>query len=87
VRTDKMNRRLGTFVVGVCALALTAVWSLPVRAQSEVKEKPAMYSYVSNWTLPRSQWSEMDKANGSNEKILSKAVSNGTSLAMATTKR
>lgn len=37
-----------------------------------------MYSYVSNWTLPRSQWSEMEKANSSNEKILSKALANGT---------
>ena len=73
-----MNKRWGTFVIVACALALTALWSMPVRAQSEVKEKPALYSYVANWAIPRPQWAEMDKANAADEKILSKALANGT---------
>jgi len=73
-----MKKRLGTLFVGVCAFALTATWSVPARAQSEVKEKAPMYSYISNWVLPRSQWAEMEKADTTNEKILSKALSSGT---------
>jgi hypothetical protein len=73
-----MNNRCRTLFVGVCALALAAVWSAPARAQSEVKEKPAMYSYVANWAIPRAQWGEMEKSNAPNEKILSKALADGT---------
>jgi len=73
-----MNKRLGTLLVVVCALALTAVWSAPARAQSEAKEKAPMYSYIGNWVLPRSPWAEMDKASAANEKILAKALASGT---------
>jgi hypothetical protein len=45
---------------------------------SEVKEKPPMYSYVSNWAIPRAQWGEMDKGNAANQKVLEKALANGT---------
>lgn len=72
-----MKKRLGTLFVGVCALA-AIVWSAPVAAQTEVKEKPAMYSYVSNWAIPRAQWGEMEKANAAEEKILQKALADGT---------
>ena len=71
-----MNKRLGTLFVVVCAV--TAIWPTPVRAQSEVKEKPAMYSYISNWVIPRAQWAEMDKGNATNQKVLDKALAGGT---------
>ena len=73
-----MKKRLGTLFVGVCAFAITAGLSSTASGQSEVKEKPAMYSYVSNWTLPRAQWGEMEKANVANQKILDKALASGT---------
>ncbi len=72
-----MNKRLGTLLVGVCALA-AIVWSTPVLAQTEVKEKPTMYSYVSNWAIPRAQWGEMQKGNPAEDKILQKALADGT---------
>jgi hypothetical protein len=74
-----MNRKLWKVFAGLCVLAMSAVWVLPVSAQmSEVKEKPPMYSYVAFWTLPRSQWAEMAKSNIANAKILDKAMANGT---------
>ena len=73
-----MNKRLGTLFVGVCAVALTVASPSRVCAQSEVKEKPAMYSYISNWTIPRAQWAEMDKGNTTNQKTLEKALASGT---------
>jgi len=45
---------------------------------SEVKEKPPMYSYVANWTIPRAQWAEMEKASASDKAILDKAIANGS---------
>jgi hypothetical protein len=44
----------------------------------EVKEKPAMYSYVANWQIPRAQWGAMEKDNQSNQAILDKAIADGT---------
>jgi hypothetical protein len=66
---------------GLCALAMSAVWTVPARAQtSEVKEKPPMYSYVSFWSIPRGQWAEMAKADAADQKILDKAIANEISV-------
>lgn len=35
--------------------ALVALAALPTFAQTEVKEKPPMYSYVGVWNIPRPQ--------------------------------
>ena len=72
-----MIKRLGMFA-GICALALTGVWPATAAAQSDVKEKPALYSYVGNWSIPRAQWGDMEKANASDQKILEKALASGT---------
>jgi hypothetical protein len=45
---------------------------------SEVKEKPPMYSYVSNWVIPRAQWSDMAKADEADRSALEKDLANGT---------
>jgi hypothetical protein len=66
-------------LAGVCAFALCALMGASAFSQSsEVKEKPPMYSYVSNWAIPRAQWGEMDKGNAANQKIMEKALSSGT---------
>ena len=73
-----MNRKVwGVFAV-VCAVAMIAVWAAPALAQDEPKEKPPMYSYLGNWSIPRAQWAEMEKAGAANEKILQKAMADGT---------
>ncbi|MBV9183834.1 MAG: hypothetical protein JO356_21225 [Acidobacteria bacterium] len=74
-----MNQALGRAVHRWCALAVAIVLVGPATAQmSDVKEKPPMYSYVSNWSLPRAQWSEMEKSAAADDKILEKALGNGT---------
>lgn len=73
-----MNKKLWRVFAGLCALAMGVVSAAPASAQvSEVKEKPAMYSYVGNWAIPRAQWAEMEKANGADQKILDKAIASG----------
>src|SRR5579872_2614148 len=74
-----MTRNLWKVFVGLCVLALSVVGVLPAGAQmSEVKEKPPMYSYVGFWNIPRAQWAEMAKNDAANQKILDKAIANGT---------
>ena len=77
-----MNKKLWRVFAGLCALAMSAVWALPVSAQmSEAKEKPPMYSYVSFWNIPRAQWADMAKADDTDRKILDKAIANRSVVA------
>jgi hypothetical protein len=63
----------------VCAFAFSVLAVAPAFAQNtEVKEKPPMYSYVGNWAVPRSQWAEMEKNTAADQKVLDKALASGT---------
>ena len=73
-----MNRKVWGIFAVVCAVAMIAVCAAPALAQDEPKEKPPMYSYVGNWTIPRAQWGDMEKADAANEKVLQKAMADGT---------
>lgn len=74
-----MNRKLWGVLAGLCMLALAVVWAAPATAQmSGANEKPPMYTYVGNWSIPRAQWGEMEKPNSGNQKILEQALANGT---------
>jgi len=44
----------------------------------EVKEKPRMFTYVSNWSIPRAQWPDVDKTTGVTQGILEKSFADGT---------
>lgn len=76
-----MNRKLCGIFAGVCALAMMAASAAPAWAQDEPKERPPMYSYVGFWNIPRAQWAEMEKNNAVDQKILDKALADGTILA------
>jgi len=74
-----MNKRSWSVFAGICGLAMISLSAIPSLAQMpEVKEKPAMYSYVSNWQIPRAQWADMEKANEADKAILDKALADGT---------
>lgn len=73
-----MNKLLGGSLAAACLAAALAGGAGAASAQmAEVKEKPPMYSYLANWTLPRAQWAEMDKATGGMQKVLDRAVASG----------
>lgn len=74
-----MKHKRWSSVVGVLVLAVTAMLSLPLGAQTtEVKEKPPMYTYVADWNIPRAQWGEMAKNDAADEKMMEKAFAAGT---------
>ena len=77
-----MNKKLWRVLAGLSALAMSVAWATPASAQmTEVKEKPPMYSYVGFWNIPRAHWAEMEKASTADQKILEKAIANGTIVA------
>jgi hypothetical protein len=78
-----MNQKLGACVASILMLAgALAVVCPPAGAQTmEFKEKPPMYSYVANWSIPRGQWAEMAKSDAANEKLMQSAFASGTIIA------
>lgn len=77
-----MHKRLWCACAGLAALA---VLFLPARTalsqMQEVKEKPAMYSYIANWQLARANWADAEKSIGTVNEIMQKAVADGTIVA------
>ena len=73
-----MNRRSWRILAGLCLLALMAASAVTALAQAEPKEKPPMYSYVGFWNIPRAQWADMEKNTAVDQKILDKALADGT---------
>lgn len=63
-------------VNGLLLLAICAAPS-PARAQ-QVEQKSPMYSYISNWQIPRAHWAEMASANAADKATLDKALADGT---------
>lgn len=74
-----MNRKSCSILMGLCGLALSFLCITPATAQnSQVNEKPPMYTYVSNWQIPRTHWADMAKDRDATKPILDKALSDGT---------
>ncbi|MGB8537872.1 MAG: hypothetical protein WCD57_15735 [Acidobacteriaceae bacterium] len=74
-----MNGKVWKDFAAVGALALSAVWAGQAGAQtSDVKEKPALYTYVADWNIPREKWADMEKSYAPEQKILDKAIADGT---------
>lgn len=80
-----MNRNWGRVFACLCIFGWSAVCCAPANAQtSEAKEKPPMYSYVGNWALPRAQWADMEKQTAANQKLMEKALADGTLVGYGT---
>jgi hypothetical protein len=71
------NKQCGAWSA-LCAFAMAGAWASPAGAQAaEVKEKPPLYTYVSNWSIPRARWTDMDKQTAADAKIFEKAFASG----------
>jgi hypothetical protein len=74
-----MNSERWRLVAALSALAIATLGAGTAGAQTaEVKEKPALYTYVGNFTIPRARWADMDKQTAADEKIMEKALADGT---------
>ncbi|MBV8569280.1 MAG: hypothetical protein JO319_01595, partial [Acidobacteriaceae bacterium] len=50
----------------------------PLRAQSGDQAKPPMYTYISEWAVPRAQWADMAKVDEQDRPLMDKLISDGT---------
>jgi hypothetical protein len=80
-----MNGKVWKGFAAVGALAMFAGWAGQAGAQtSEVKAKPALYTYVAEWNIPREKWADMQKSYAPNQKMLDKAIADGTLVGYGT---
>jgi hypothetical protein len=73
-----MRIRSICIVVALCALTLVPLTGNRASAQSSSMEKPALYTYVSEWTVPRAMWAEYLKGDATDIDAMKKAVADGT---------
>jgi hypothetical protein len=80
-----MNRKWWKVFAGLGVVAMSPVWAGQASAQtSEVKEKPALYTYVADWNFPRERWADVEKATASTQKVMDKAMADGTLVGYGT---
>lgn len=70
-------------VVGVAACLLVCGAAIlmaagPAVAQSAAAEKPAVYTYVSEWAVPRAMWADYKKEDDADLEAMKKAFADGT---------
>jgi len=70
-------RSIGVFLL-LCVLALVPLSGNRVAAQSQSAEKPALYTYVSEWTIPRAMWADYLKGDAADIDIMKKSVADGS---------
>jgi hypothetical protein len=74
-----MSKRI--IFAALCAMALGTAGMVQATAQTAAaKAKAPMYSYVSNWQIPRAHWGEMKDEPAAEKTIMDKAMADGTLL-------
>ncbi len=72
------TRVVGVIVTGLCAATFCWLAVLPASAQSAATEKPAVYTYVSEWAVPRAMWADYKKEDDADIEAMKKALADGT---------
>ena len=73
-----MRSRFIGCVVVLCAVVLAPIYASHVWAQSSNTEKPPLYTYVSEWSVPRAMWADYVKNDAPDIDAMKKAVADGT---------
>jgi hypothetical protein len=72
-------------IIGICAvlslLGTAGVLANLALAQTPSAEKPPMYTYVSEWTVPRNMWGAYQKIEDADNDAMNKAAADGTLVA------
>jgi hypothetical protein len=74
-----MHRGFSKFVLALALTAIAAPWASPTRAQAtDDKEKAPVYTYVSQWAVPRADWATYEKGISATKQLMDKLVADGT---------
>lgn len=71
-----MSNRAAGYVCFL-TLAISAIGA-SLKAQSAEQAKPPVYTYISEWAVPRAQWAEMVKLDEQDKPLMDKLVDDGT---------
>ncbi len=74
------NRVIGAVAV-LCGLGTAGVLAGMALAQAPSAEKPPMYTYVAEWTVPRNLWAAYQKTEAADTAAMNKAVADGSLVA------
>lgn len=67
----------------VCGAAMLLA-ARPLAAQGAMAEKPAQYTYVSEWAVPRAMWADYMKEDSTDVEAMKKAMADGTIVSYGT---
>lgn len=76
-----MRQRIIGMLLVVCALAVAPLFVNRAHAQMQSTEKPLMYTYVSEWAVPRAMWADFVKMEDADNDSMRKMVADGTLVA------
>lgn len=71
-----MKNRRTSFIGLLCLCALPL--AVPLYAQNAGEGKPPVYTYISEWAVPRAQWADMVKLDDADKPLMDKLISDGT---------
>jgi len=75
-----MRKRITQSTFVLCALTSAAFLASTAWTQSPTKEKAPLYTYVSEWAIPRAMWPDYTKAEAATGDSMNKLVADGTLL-------
>lgn len=75
-----MRKRITRFAFELCAIAIAVLLATTAWTQSPAKEKLPLYTYVSEWAIPRAMWADYEKAEAATGESMNKFVTDGTLL-------
>src|SRR5215472_18109588 len=82
MRGSTMTKRAVRYA---CLLALAAMAAgVPLRAQGSDEGKPAVYTYIAQWAVPRAQWADMVKLDEQERPLMEKMVADGSIIGYGT---
>ena len=76
-----MRSRFAGILFVLCTFALAMLSVSPGWTQPVNEEKPPLYTYVSEWTVPRAMWADYQKMEASGNDAMNKLVADGTLVA------
>jgi hypothetical protein len=73
-----MRKRMCGVVFVVYALAAVMLMASNTWAQTPSAEKAPLYTYVSEWAVPRAMWNDYQKSQAQEDEMMKKLVADGT---------
>jgi len=74
-----MHKWFSKMLFAVAVAAIAALSAAPARAQmADDKEKAPVYTYVSEWAVPRADWAAYENGISATKQLMDKLVADGT---------